>query len=98
MARRADESRVFVLGHREPADEELADERPMYGALVVFRIGRAHEEVASGDTRQVRGRRGRHRRLGGTLVSARTLCIHHQKQAEYSPGPQAGFPAKIAVQ
>ena len=53
MAGRAYEPRVLVLRDGKTSDEKLADEDAMDGPLVLFCIGRAHEEIAGWDARQV---------------------------------------------
>ena len=54
MARRSDEARVFVVGDRETAHEELADVHTMDGALVGGGIRGAHQERTSGNPCEIR--------------------------------------------
>ena len=49
MPGRPDETRVFVIGDRETAHEELADVHAMDGALVGRGIRGAHHERTSGN-------------------------------------------------
>ena len=54
MASRAHEAGVVVARHGKASDEELADVHAMNGAFVVLGVGRAHQEVAGGNARQIR--------------------------------------------
>ena len=53
MTRRAHKARVLVVGDGKAADEKLADVDAVDRALVLFGIGRAHEEFAGGDTGEI---------------------------------------------
>ena len=80
VAGRAHEARVLVVGDRKTADEKLADEHPVHRTLVFLRIGRAHEEVAARNARDVRRCRGAHRDSGAAVASARGVWCHLKDQ------------------
>jgi hypothetical protein len=78
------EARVFVMGDREAADEELADENAMNGTLILFGIRRTHEKIAAGDARKVRRGRCRHRGTGAALTGAALSRLVYKTVSIYS--------------
>jgi hypothetical protein len=57
MAGGPDEPGVLVMRDGKPSDEKLADVYAVNRPLVFLGIRGAHQEIASRDTRQIRGRR-----------------------------------------
>src|SRR4029077_6880399 len=93
VSSRADKARVLVVSDRKTADEELVDEHSMDGPLVVLSVGRTHEEVAGGNARQIRRRRGGHDGIGGRDPSG-PGCVHESPRSQYSQSPQSPFREK----
>ena len=53
--------RVFILSHRKPADEKLADVYTVDGTLVLFGVCRSHQKIAGGYASKVWSDRSDHR-------------------------------------
>ena len=48
-----DEARVFVVGNRKAADEELAEVNAVNRTFVFLPVSRAHHEIARRNARQI---------------------------------------------